>query len=75
LKADKTNYIMEQDTTVHLYTYDDILLANIAQDKLKASGIESFLANENVAGLNPIGGIELKVFLKDKEAAEKIIEA
>jgi hypothetical protein len=51
------------------------LLANIAQDKLKASGIESFLANENVAGLNPIGGIELKVFLKDKEAAEKIIEA
>ncbi len=64
---------MNQDQTVHLYTYDDILLANLAQEKLKTGGIESFLAHENVAGLNPIGGVELKVFLKDKEAAENII--
>lgn len=64
---------MNQDQTVHLYTYDDILLAKLAQEKLKENGIESFLKNENVAGLNPIGGVEVNVFLKDKEAAEKII--
>lgn len=64
---------MNHDQTIHLYTYDDILLANIAQNKLKENGIESFIKNENVAGLNPIGGVELNVFLKAKAAAEKII--
>jgi hypothetical protein len=40
---------------------------------LKANGIDSFLENENPIGLNPLGGIELKIFAKDKEKAEKII--
>lgn len=66
---------MNQEQTVHLYTFDDILMANLAREKLKANGIESIIKNENVAGLNPIGGVEVKVFLKDKEAAEKIINA
>lgn len=64
---------MIQDKTIIIHTYNDILEAGLAQAKLKENGIESYFKNENVAGLNPIGGIELKIFLKDKEEAEKIL--
>lgn len=64
---------MQQDHTIVLAIYNDIVEANIAQEKLKANGIDSFLEDENVMGLNPLGGIELKIFSKDKEAAEKIL--
>ncbi|MEO6252226.1 MAG: DUF2007 domain-containing protein [Ferruginibacter sp.] len=64
---------MIQDSTILLYTYSDILEANLAQEKLKAQGIDSFIENEDVAGLNPLGGIKVKIFSKDQEAAEKII--
>ena len=64
---------MQQDHTIVLQLFDDILEANRTQEKLKANGINSFLVNENVIGLNPLGGIELKIFSKDKEAAEKIL--
>ena len=64
---------MKQDHTIILFIFNDIMEANIARDKLKANGIDSFLENENVMGLNPMGGIELKIFSKDKEAAEKIL--
>jgi len=64
---------MKQDHTIVLAIYNDMVEANVAQEKLKANGIDSFLENENVMGLNPLGGIELKIFSKDKEAAEKIL--
>lgn len=64
---------MKQDHTIVLSIYNDIVEANLAQEKLKANGIDSFLEDENVMGLNPLGGIELKIFSKDKEAAEKIL--
>ena len=64
---------MEQDHTIVLSIYNDIVEANIAQEKLKAKGIDSFLEDENVMGLNPLGGIELKIFSRDKESAEKIL--
>ena len=64
---------MIQDKTIILFTYNDILEANIAMEKLKENGIESFLNDENVMGLDPIGGVELKIFEKDNVAAEKII--
>jgi len=66
---------MQQDHTIVLSIFNDIVEANLAQEKLKANGIDSFLENENVMGLNPLGGIELKIFSKDKEAAEKILAA
>ena len=47
--------------------------ATIAKDKLKQNGIDSFLEDENPIGLNPLGGIELKIFSKDKDRTEKII--
>ncbi|MEO6540239.1 MAG: DUF2007 domain-containing protein [Ferruginibacter sp.] len=62
-----------QDSTILLYTYNDVLEANLVQEKLKAAGIDSFIENEDVAGLNPLGGIKVKIFSKDKEAAENII--
>jgi Putative prokaryotic signal transducing protein len=64
---------MIQESTILLYTYNDMLEANIIQDKLKAAGIDSFIENEDVLGLNPNGGIKVKIFSKDMEAAEKII--
>ena len=64
---------MIQDSTILLYTYNDILETNIIRDKLKNAGIDSFIENEDVVGLNPNGGIKVKIFSKDQEAAEKII--
>lgn len=64
---------MTQDSTILLYTYNDVLEANIVRDKLQAAGIDSFIEDENVLGFNPNGGIKVKIFSKDMEAAEKII--
>ncbi|HEX7905176.1 MAG TPA: DUF2007 domain-containing protein [Chitinophagaceae bacterium] len=64
---------MAQDRTIILHNYTDITEAKMMQDKLKENGINSFLNDENVMGLDPVGGVELKIFEKDKEAAEKII--
>jgi hypothetical protein len=64
---------MTQDTTILLYTYNDELEANIVRDKLKEAGIDSFIEKEDVVGFNPNGGVKVKIFSKDQEAAEKII--
>ena len=64
---------MTQDNTIVLHTYTDMLEAQMIQDKLKENGIPSFLNNENVLGLDPVGGTELRIFEKDKEAAERIL--
>lgn len=64
---------MSEDNTIVFQTYNDIMEANIAREKLEAGGIVSFLKDENVLGLDPMGGIELKIFEKDKEAALRIL--
>jgi hypothetical protein len=64
-----------KEKTITLHIYADALQAKMMQDKLKVNGIESFLNDENVLGMDPIAGVELKVFEKDVEAAEKIIKA
>jgi hypothetical protein len=64
---------MTQDTTIVLRIFNDTIEANFVQEKLKANGIDAFLENENPIGLNPLGGIELKIFARDKERAEIII--
>jgi hypothetical protein len=64
---------MTPDEIILLQTFDDALAASLAQDKLKENGIDSFLEDENVLGLNPLGGVGLKIFLKDKERAEIIL--
>ena len=64
---------MTQDKTIVLHTYNDMLEAKMIQDKLAENGIESFLNDENVMGLDPVGGVELRIFEKDAAAAQKII--
>lgn len=64
---------MTQDKTITLHTYNDMPEAKMIQDKLAENGIESFLNDENVLGMDPIAGVELKIFEKNKEAAERII--
>jgi hypothetical protein len=64
---------MAQDHTVVLHTYPTEAEAKMIQDKLAEHGIPSFLNDENVMGLDPIGGVELKIFTKDKVAAERVL--
>jgi len=64
---------MTEGKTIVLYTFSDMLEATLTQDKLNEIGIESFLQNENVMGLDPVGGVELKIFEKDIEAAKAIL--
>ena len=64
---------MIKDKTIILHTYNDLQQAIIVRDKLKENGIGSYLEDENVMGLDPVGGVELRIFEKDIEAAEKII--
>ncbi len=64
---------MKQDNTITLHTYTDLQQAQMIQDKLKENGIESLLNDENVLGMDPVGGVELRIFEKDKAVAEKIL--
>ena len=64
---------MTQDSTVLLYTYTDELQANSVRDKLKAAGIDSFIEKESLEDLDSGSGIKVKIFSKDLETAEKII--
>lgn len=57
-----------------LHTYADVLEARMIQDVLKENGIESLVNDENVMGMDPIGGTEIRVFEKDKAEAERIIQ-
>jgi len=61
------------ERTITLHIYSDAAEAKMMQDKLKENGIESMVNDEDVLGMDPIGGVELKVFEKDREAAEKIL--
>lgn len=63
----------EHENTLVIRTFNDMVQATIAKEKLAEAGIDSFLNDENVMGLDPVGGVELKIFEKDREAAEKIL--
>lgn len=63
-----------QEKTIVLHTYPDMSEAQIMQEKLSEIGISSFLNDENVLGMDPVGGVELRIFERDKEAAEKLIK-
>ncbi len=65
----------ENESTVVLQVFETFLEANHIKNTLQENGIESFLVDENVIGLNPLGGIELKVSLKDYDAAKAFIQS
>ena len=54
--------------------FNDTVEAGVAQNKLAEAGIESFVHDENVLGMNPLGGVKLKVFSKDLALAKKILQ-
>lgn len=62
------------EKTITLYVFSSPIEAQVAQEKLSEKGIDSFLNDENVLGMDPVAGVELKIFEKDKDAAEKIIQ-
>ena len=64
---------MDKENTIILHTYNNLQEATIAIDKLKANGLNAYLQEENVMGLDPIGGTELRIFEKDRAAAEEIL--
>lgn len=64
---------MDPENTITLHTYNNLQEATIAMDKLKANGLNAYLLEENVMGLDPIGGTELRIFEKDRVAAEEIL--
>lgn len=64
---------MNQEKTIVLKTFTDYMDAKNIQNKLKENNIESFLRDENLLGMDPVAGIELKIFEKDAEKALKII--
>jgi len=65
----------DKDKTITLRSFSDIMDAKAMQATLSEYGIGSFLKDENVLGLDPVAGVELKIFEKDKEAALRIINA
>lgn len=63
----------DKDRTITLHSYADLAEAQMMQDKLKEKGIESFLHDDNVLGMDPVAGVELKIFEKDRAEAEKVL--
>ncbi|HEX6849497.1 MAG TPA: hypothetical protein VF144_21070, partial [Chitinophagaceae bacterium] len=62
-----------QDKIIVLQTFSDLMEAKAMQNKLNENGITSSLTDENVLGMDPIAGVELKIFEKDKEASLRLL--
>ena len=63
---------------VTLKTFDNPIDAHLLQSKLDNEGIESFLLNENMIGLNPLfnnvlGVIQLKINANDLEVSILVV--
>lgn len=65
---------LNNEDTVLVAVYDDSVLANAALEKLSEANILAFTNSQNPVGLNPLGGIELRVFEKDEAAAKNILQ-
>jgi hypothetical protein len=63
----------ENKKIITLDVFYDLVKASFAKDKLEINGINAFLEDENSIGLNPLGGIELKIFYSDLKKAFKIL--
>ena len=64
---------MQQENTIIYRTYNDLQEATIILDKLNEMGIQGFLKEENVMGLDPVGGVELRIFEKDLKKVEEVL--
>ncbi|HEX5626103.1 MAG TPA: DUF2007 domain-containing protein [Saprospiraceae bacterium] len=64
---------LNKQTTAVLHVFNDFLEAHDAKNRLQERGIESFMLDENAVGLNPLGGVELKVFIEDMDRAKAVL--
>ena len=64
-----------ENEIITLEIFNDFVTASFAKAQLDENGIESFMEDENIVGLNPIGGIELKIFAKDLLKSKEILSA
>ncbi|NMM47663.1 putative signal transducing protein [Marinigracilibium pacificum] len=63
---------------VLLTTFDNAVDAHILKSRLESEGVECYLYDENIVGMNPlfshsVGGIKLMINKKDAENALKIL--
>ena len=64
---------MNHQHTIVYQTYSSIAEATIILNKLEANGIKAFLKDENVLGLDPVAGVELRIFEDDMVSAKSIL--
>lgn len=64
---------MDQQQTLVYQTYISIAEATVILDKLESNGIKAFLKDENVLGLDPVSGIELRIFEKDLQLVKQVL--
>ena len=63
-----------EEETVIIGVYNDAAEASAAKNKLENEGNTTFMVDENVVGLNPLGGFELKILSRDIAKAKKVLE-
>jgi hypothetical protein len=63
----------EYGRIVTLKKFNDTFSADEAKLRLEENGIESFVEDLNVVGMDPMAGVALKVFEKDEARALEII--
>lgn len=63
----------DHDKTLTLEIFDDLGAATTAQAKLKDAGIDSFIHDDNVLGMDPVAGIKLKIFVTDLARAKQVL--
>jgi hypothetical protein len=66
------------DRLVTVATFSTALEAHVARTKLESEGIEGFILDENIVGLNwlysaAVGGVKLKVREDDLPVAQKLL--
>ncbi len=63
----------DKEEIITLEVFKDDVTVSFVKNKLEEAGIECFVEEENIVGLNPLGGAELKIFGKDLIRAKEIL--
>jgi hypothetical protein len=64
---------MNKNNMVHIKTFNNIAEATIIKNVLSLQGIESLIENENIMGLTPTAGVQLKVLSSDEAIARELL--
>lgn len=64
-----------QDEIVVLKTCSNIAEAVTIKEQLEEAGITATIDDMDVAGMSPLAGIEVKIFLKDLAKARQLLQA